>query len=115
MVRAGAPGVTDVFGVLGHPMRRTMIRQLAHGECTVGDLARVHDVTRPAVSQHLRLMLSLGVVAERRSGRERRYRLVAGALDEVRDYLTDLDAFWAQRLLALAQLLEAGPSPEQTS
>jgi DNA-binding transcriptional ArsR family regulator len=104
-------GAHRVFGILGHPMRRTMIRQLARGECSVGDLARDQAVTRPAVSQHLRLMLQVGVVTERRHGRERRYRLEPAALEDVRVFLAGLDTFWSGRLNALGQLLQEQDAP----
>jgi DNA-binding transcriptional ArsR family regulator len=105
VVRAGAPAVEDVFGVLGHPTRRALLRRLAGGECSVGDLAHDQVVTRSAVSQHLRLMLQVGVVTERRDGRQRRYRLQPAAFEEVRDFLAELDLFWSERLAVLGDLL----------
>lgn len=73
MPTVGALPVDDVFGVLAHPVRRQPLERLAAGERQVTDLAGSLPVSRPAVSQQLRLMLSLGVVAERRAGRERFY------------------------------------------
>src|SRR5450631_895578 len=75
MATAGAPVIDDVFGVIVHPVRRQLLERLATGEHRVTDLAGPLPVSRSAVSQHLRLMLRLGVVAERRDGRERYYRL----------------------------------------
>jgi DNA-binding transcriptional ArsR family regulator len=63
----------------------------------VTDLAGSLPVSRPAVSQHLVLMLSLGVVAERRAGRERFYRLEREGLRDVEGRLEQLDHFWAGR------------------
>ncbi len=105
MARVGAPAVVDGFGILSHPLRRTLIRRMAGGECRVGDLADGLDVTRPAVSQHLRLMLEVGVVTETRRGRERWYQLAVSAFDDVRTYLAAIDDFWATRLDALDRLL----------
>jgi DNA-binding transcriptional ArsR family regulator len=101
--------VEDVFGVLAHPIRRELLVRLAAGDRRVGDLANGLQVSRPAVSQHLRLMLGLGVVTERRTGRERWYRLCPDAFCEIRRWLSDLDAFWAHRLDDLGTYLDRSP------
>jgi DNA-binding transcriptional ArsR family regulator len=79
---------------------------MAAGEQHVAELAEGLDVTRPAVSQHLRLMLEVGAVTETRRGRERWYRLVPTAFDDVRGFLALIDQFWSGRLDALDTLLE---------
>jgi DNA-binding transcriptional ArsR family regulator len=101
--------VQDVFGVLAHPIRRELVVRLAAGDRRVADLASGLQVSRPAVSQHLRLMLGLGVVAERRAGRERWYRLCPDAFSEIHRWFGDLDAFWAHRLDDLGQYLDRSP------
>ena len=88
--------VDDVFGVVAHPVRRRLVEQLAGGELRVTDLAAHVPVSRPAVSQHLRLMLNLGVVVERRRGRERLYSLRRDGLDEVGSWLARVDDFLAR-------------------
>src|SRR5262249_58624217 len=87
MPAVGAPVIDDVFGVLAHPVRRQLLERLAAGERRVTDLARRVAVSRSAVSQHLRLMRSVGVVAERRAGRERYYRLERDRLGRVESRL----------------------------
>ena len=106
MGSAGAPAVEDVFGVLAHPIRRELLVRLAAGEHRVADLANGLAVSRPAVSQHLRLMFGVGVVGERRVGRERWYRLQPDALGDVHRWLDDLDTFWAARLDVLGEHLD---------
>jgi DNA-binding transcriptional ArsR family regulator len=106
---AGAPVIDDVFGVIVHPVRRQLLERLAAGEHRVTDLAGPLPVSRSAVSQHLRLMLRLGVVAERRDGRERYYRLERDGLSEVEGWLERIDRFWADRLDRLAAHLDANP------
>jgi DNA-binding transcriptional ArsR family regulator len=108
-VPTGAPAVEDVFGVLAHPVRRQLLERLAAGERRVSDLAAPLPVSRSAVSQHLRLMLRVGVVAERHAGRERYYRLEREALDEVGGWLGGVDQFWAGRLRRLGERLAAAP------
>jgi len=105
--RAGAPVVDDAFGVLAHPVRRELLARLARNEQRAGDLAERLPVSRSAVSQHLRLMLAVGVVAERRDGRERYYSLRRDQLREVDDWLRQLDEFWGRSLGQLGAHLDA--------
>ena len=66
-------------------------------------------VSRPAVSQHLRMMLDVGIVTERRDGRERHYSLRRDRLGDVERWLRRLDEFWATRLQRLGEHLDAQP------
>ncbi len=109
MPAAGAPPVDDVFGVLAHPVRRQLLERLAAGERRVTDLAGPVTVSRSAVSQHLRLMRSVGVVTERRAGRERYYRLERDRLGEVERWLMRIDRFWERELRRLGEHLDAHP------
>jgi DNA-binding transcriptional ArsR family regulator len=109
MGRAGAPVVEDVFGVLAHPVRRALLERLARADSRASDLAQRLPVTRSAVSQHLRLMLAVGVVTERRDGRERVYSLRRDGLTEVESWLRDLDEFWSRSLHRLGAHLDAQP------
>ena len=109
MGHAGAPVVEDAFGVLAHPVRRELLERLARAEQRAGDLAQRLPVSRSAVSQHLRLMLSVGVVAERREGRERYYSLQRDRLHDVDAWLARLDEFWDRSLARLGEHLDAQP------
>jgi DNA-binding transcriptional ArsR family regulator len=106
MGHAGAPVVDDVFGVIAHPVRRELLERLARADSRASDLAARLPVSRSAVSQHLRLMLAVGVVAERRDGRERVYSLRREGLTEVESWLRDLDEFWARSLHRLGEHLD---------
>jgi DNA-binding transcriptional ArsR family regulator len=108
VVRAGAPAVDDAFGVIAHPLRRELLQRLAAGEARVSELASLVPVSRPAVSQHLRLMRAAGVVVERRQGRERYYSLRRERLGDVDRWLARLDGFWADGLRRLGAHLDAG-------
>jgi DNA-binding transcriptional ArsR family regulator len=103
---AGAPAVNDVYGALAHPIRRQLVTALASGDKAVQELAAPLAVSRPAVSQHLAVLRSVGLVEEERAGRERRYRLRPEPLGEVRDWLAALDRFWADGLARLGAHLE---------
>ena len=100
---------TDVYAAISHGARRRMLDRLNGGEHSVRDMAVHFAMSRPAVSQHLRILLDAGLVAEHRQGRERRYRLVPEPLAPVRDWLAQYERFWDDRLGRLqAQLAGEG-------
>jgi DNA-binding transcriptional ArsR family regulator len=99
---------TEVFGAISHPARRRMLDLLAEGERPVNSLAENFAMSRPAVSQHLRILLDAGLVTEQRHGRERRYRLAPERLEPVRDWLAHYERFWDKHLHRLQQHLEKG-------
>jgi len=105
----GAPPVTDVYGALAHPIRREIVAALATGDKGVRELAGPLPVSRPAVSQHLAVLRSVGLVTDGRVGRENRYRLCREPLDDIRNWLGQLDDFWASRLTRLREHLSANP------
>jgi len=76
-------GVVDVFAALGDPVRRALLLRLAEGPARVVDLAADHDISRPAVSRHLKVLGDAGLVAGATQGRERHYTLVPSALEPV--------------------------------
>lgn len=96
----------DVFGALASPARREVLRLLLDGPRTVNDLASHFDMRRPSVSEHLRVLREAGLVSERRAGRERRYRLEAEPLMDLREWLGPYERFWRERLKALRDVLE---------
>ena len=80
---------------LGDSTRRAIFEQLSHGPRAVGEIANELPVSRPAVSQHLRVLKEAGLVAERREGTRRIYRLDPDGLARLRDYF---DRFWEAAL-----------------
>lgn len=99
-------GDADVFAAIAHPVRRRLLDTLAEGERPVRALAEPFAMSRPAISQHLRILLDAELVTERRVGRERRYRLQPERLAEVQQWLRRYERFWRQRLDALATYLD---------
>lgn len=77
--------------MLADPIRRDLLRQLAAGPARVVDLTAAYDVSRPAVSRHLRLLTEAGVASAEDRGRERHYRLEPAGLEPVRHLLDELD------------------------
>ncbi len=77
----------DAFAALADPTRRALLVRLAAGPSRVVDLAAEHQVSRPAISKHLRLLTEAGLVEAEDRGRERHYRLDQAGLRPVRDLL----------------------------
>ena len=98
----------DVFTAISHRARRQMLDLLTEAERSVSDIAAHFEMSRPAVSQHLRVLLDAGLVTERRHGRERRYRLVPERLGPVRDWIAHYEQFWDDRLRRLQNHLAKG-------
>ena len=97
---------TDIFTALAHPVRRQILDHLVTGEESVTQLAAPFDMTRPAISQHLRILKDVGLVTEERHGREHYYRLQPQRLSEVRDWLQKYNRFWRNHLADLGTYLE---------
>jgi DNA-binding transcriptional ArsR family regulator len=85
-----------------------MLDLLVEADRSVNTIAGQFQMSRPAVSQHLRILLDAGLVAEQRHGRERRYRLVPARLAAVRDWLAHYERFWDDHLQRLQKLLSKG-------
>jgi DNA-binding transcriptional ArsR family regulator len=96
----------DTFEALADPTRRRLLDLLTKGDLPVNELARRFDVTRPAISQHLRVLRDADLVRETRVGRERRYRLHARRLRTVHDWVSKYEVFWDAKLAALGEVLD---------
>ncbi len=94
-----------VFDAISHPGRRRMLDLLAQGEQPVRAIAAHFAMSRPAVSQHLRVLLKAGLVTQQRLGRERRYRLAPERLIPVRDWVAHYERFWDDHLQRLQKHL----------
>jgi uncharacterized protein YndB with AHSA1/START domain/DNA-binding transcriptional ArsR family regulator len=96
----------DVFAALAHPIRRAIIERLAEGECTVGELAEPHDVSLPAISQHLRALEEVGLLEQTHSGRVRRCTLKATPLSAAFSWIVQYRIFWEDTLDEIAEKVE---------
>ena len=95
------------LGLLGDPTRRAIFELLARRPCSVGDLARQLPVSRPAVSQHLRVLKDGGLVISRAEGTRRVYQLNPAGVSALRAYL---DRVWDEALTAFQKTAD---DPEQ--
>ena len=91
------------FDALGDPTRRAIFERLARGPTAVGQLARELPVSRPAVSQHLRVLKRAGLVSDQREGSRRLYEIDLDGVEALRAYL---DSFWTDALAAFKQAAE---------
>ncbi len=96
----------DVYGALADPTRRSIVEMLTGGELDAGSIADRFEVSRPAISRHLRVLRESAVVRSRKDGTKRMYRLDGGALSEVSDWAERQRLFWADRLDALERHLD---------
>lgn len=85
----------SAMDALGDATRRAIFERLREGPLAVGEIAAGLPVSRPAVSQHLRVLKEAGLVTERREGTRRLYRLDPGGLADLRGYF---DQFWTAAL-----------------
>ena len=90
---------------LGDPTRRAIFERLAERPRAVGELASELPVSRPAVSQHLKVLKDAGLVTDRPAGTRRIYQLNPEGVGALRDYL---DGFWNRSLAAFKRAAEEG-------
>jgi DNA-binding transcriptional ArsR family regulator len=90
---------------LGDPTRRAIFERLRRGPRSVGELAGTLPVSRPAVSQHLRVLREAGLVSDRKDGTRRLYRVSPQGVAELRKYL---DEFWDEVLVEFKDKVEGG-------
>jgi DNA-binding transcriptional ArsR family regulator len=88
---------------IGDPSRRKILRLVWARELPAGEIARHFDVTRPAISQHIRVLKDAGLLTERRDGTRRLYRARPEGLDEVRAFF---DSLWDDSLERLKDAAE---------
>jgi DNA-binding transcriptional ArsR family regulator len=91
---------------VGDPTRRHVLDLLTRGELSVRRIAAPFAMTRPAISQHLRILLRARLVQVRWDGRERYYRLHARPLREIYDWVAHYERFWQGKLKALGAFLD---------
>lgn len=95
-----------VFRAIADPTRRKILGLLRDGRHTVGELALNFRTSRPAISKHLRLLRSAGLVVTHRQGATRICELNAKPLLAVNDWLRDYEAFWGASLRELRRYVE---------
>lgn len=95
----------DVFQAIADPTRREIINLLAHQSLNLNAVADNFEISRPAVSKHIRILTECGLVVIRQQGRERYCQARLEKLREVADWAERYRAFWSQKLDALEAFL----------
>lgn len=95
----------DVFQVIGDPSRRQMLRLLSKDSLTINSLAENFDMSRPAVSKHIKILEGAGFISIRDIGRERYCTLKQDGFDELQEWISHFDKFWSSKLKKLETLL----------
>lgn len=93
----------DPFAALGDPHRRAILRSLATADKSVQELADEMPISRPAVSRHLRVLKSAGLVADSPEGTRRIYRLETAGAEEARRYMEEVWGAAAARFKIIAE------------
>jgi DNA-binding transcriptional ArsR family regulator len=102
---ARAATTTDAFNAVAEPRRRQILDLLAAGERPVGDLVAQLELAQPQVSKHLRVLREVGLVEVRDEGRQRLYRLNAGPLRPIHDWVRRFERDWEGRFAKLDDVL----------
>jgi DNA-binding transcriptional ArsR family regulator len=95
----------DVFQVIADPSRRQMLVMLSKDNMTINSLAENFDMSRPAVSKHIKIMYNAGFISIKAIGRERYCTLKQDGFDEVQEFINYFDNFWASKLKKLETIL----------
>ncbi len=105
MVELETPRLNSVFHALGDATRRRMLRELAEGERTVGQLAKPFAISLAAASKHIKALEKAGLIRREVHGRTHLCRLDPGPLASAQKWLSFYERFWTDRLEVLEQLL----------
>jgi DNA-binding transcriptional ArsR family regulator len=114
MVELETLQLDSVFHALGDPTRRRMLRQLAGGERTIGQLAEPFAISFQAASKHIKVLESAGLIRREVRGRTHLCSLQPGPLASAHEWLSFYERFWTGRLDVLERLLreeDAGKNP----
>jgi DNA-binding transcriptional ArsR family regulator len=102
----------EALQALGDPTRREIFERLTAGPLAVGELAQEMPISRPAVSQHLKVLKDVGLVFDRAAGTRRVYQVDPEAVAALREYF---DSFWSHALASFRAAVEEQPTEERRS
>ena len=103
---ARTPTTYDPFNAVAEPKRRQVLELLGVGERSVNEIGQMLGWTQPMVSKHLGVLKQVGLVRERRVGRQRRYRVNAEQLKPIFDWVTPFERLWSERFDRLDDVLQ---------
>ena len=103
---ARTPTTHDPFNAVAEPKRRQILEALGTRELSVNDLVALLDWNQPSVSKHLGVLKQVGLVSERRVGRQRLYRVNGERLKPIYDWVTPFEKYWSESFERLDKVLE---------
>ena len=115
MVKCSTPALDSTFAALADPTRRAILARLSRGESSVTSLAAPFSMSLPAVSKHLRVLQSAGLLRREIDGRVHRCRLVAEPMRDAAAWIEHYRRFWESQFDALARYLESTQKKENPS
>ena len=96
----------DAFQVIADPSRRQMLKLLSKNSLTINMLAENFDMSRPAVSKHIKILYTAGFITIEDIGRERYCLLKKDGFDQLQEFINYFDKFWTGKLQKLELLLD---------
>jgi DNA-binding transcriptional ArsR family regulator len=96
----------DAFQVIADPSRRQMLMLLSKDSMTINSLAENFDMSRPAVSKHVKILYNAGFISITDIGRERHCVLKQDGFNELQDFINYFDKFWVKKLQKLQYILD---------
>lgn len=103
---ARVPTTHDPFNAVAEPKRREILELLGTSELSVNDIVERLGWPQPMVSKHLGVLKQVGLVSERREGRQRLYRVNAGQLKPIYDWVAPFERYWSERFDRLDEILQ---------
>jgi len=103
---ARTPTTHDPFNAVAEPKRRKVLEALGMRELSVNDLVELLGWNQPSVSKHLGVLKQVGLVSERRVGRQRLYRVNSERLKPIYDWVAPFEKYWSESFERLDQVLE---------
>jgi DNA-binding transcriptional ArsR family regulator len=110
---ARTPTTHDPFNAVAEPKRRRVLETLGVKELSVGELVKLLKWSQSSVSKHLKVLKQVGLVRERRMGRQHMYRINADQLKPIHDWVTPFERFWNESFERLDQVLQEIQKKEQ--
>jgi len=103
---ARTPTTHDPFNAVAEPKRRHILETIGTRELSVNEIVELLKWSQPMVSKHLRVLRQVGLVRERRVGRQRMYRVNAVRLKPIHDWVTPFEQFWKESFDRLDEVLQ---------
>jgi len=103
----------DVFQAIADPTRREIVSLLAHKSMNLNSVAENFDISRPAISRHIKILTECGLIVIRQEGRERYCEARLKKLNEVAEWVEQYKSFWNKKLDSLESYLEEIQKPKK--